>query len=225
MDDRDFDYTSEMKNHYKDSDVAEEYHKSHKEDGPWRHRLIANRERTTVKSLLKEVPHQSALDIPTGTGKLAPVFAETGTSVLACDVSEAMLERAHREFSDNNVKNVRFQICDAEAITETVEEKFDVAVCLRLLHRVPTEKKRDILSELGEVADHVIASTAIESRYHQIRRRTRRRLTGENESRGNCYETPETTRRIFSERFEIVARRPVLKLLSQEYVYLLRPNQ
>ncbi len=223
-DDRSFDYLSEMKDHYKSDEVAEEYHEAFSGDDSWRHRLIADRERDAVKTLLMEVPHETVLDIPTGTGKLAPVFADAGSSVIACDISRNMLKIAEAEYDQHGVSNTRFQICDAEAISETLDERFDVAISLRLLHRVPTDVKRTILSELGAVGDYVIASTAIETSFHRIRRNARRRVLGGDE-RNHAYESPETTREIMTDGFEIVASKRVLPVLSQEHVFLLRPTE
>lgn len=222
-DDRSFDYTSEMKEYYKSDDVAEEYHEAFSNGGSWRHRLIADRERNAVKSLLAKVPHETVLDIPAGTGKLAPVFADVDSSVLACDISENMLRVAESEYDRCGVEDVRYQISDAERVTDTIDETFDVAVCLRLLHRVPTENKHRILSELATVGDYVIISTGIETNFHKLRRRARQRILGGDE-RNHCYETPSDTRNLFTDKCEIVASKRVLPILSQEQVYLLRPN-
>ncbi|WP_247729250.1 class I SAM-dependent methyltransferase [Halovivax limisalsi] len=216
-----FDYASEMKEYYRSEEVASSYHDAYGEDGHWRHRLIASRERAVVESLVSAVPCETVLDLPTGTGKLAPVFAETGSAVLACDISEAMLGRAEREYARAGVVNRRFAVCDATSVSEVVGNRFDVAVCLRLLHRVPTDVKRRILSELAAVADHVVVSTGIESPFHAARRRLRYRLLGGDE-RGHCYETAAKTRDLFTREFDVLDARWVLPVLSQERVYLLR---
>ena len=135
-----------------------------------------------------------------------------------------MLKIAEAEYDQHGVSNTRFLICDAEAISETLDERFDVAISLRLLHRVPTDVKRTILSELGAVGDYVIASTAIETSFHRIRRNARRRVLGGDE-RNHAYESPETTREIMTDGFEIVASKRVLPVLSQEHVFLLRPTE
>lgn len=221
MDDKgSFDYTSEMKKYYESDEVATDYYAAYTEEGNWRHKLIANRERGAIEKMLQAVPHDTVLDIPAGTGKLAPVFGRLDSNVVACDISENMLQIAKSEFNDAGVTDARFQICDAEEITETIDETFDVAVSLRLFHRVPTDVKRNILSELGSVADYVIVSTAVETRFHVFRRAVRQSIFGGDE-RGHCYETPEVTKDIFSDGFEIISWKRVLPVLSQERVYLL----
>ena len=218
-----FDYKSEMKEYYKSDEVAGEYHEAFSDEGSWRHRLIADRERKAVETLLGRVPHDTVLDIPTGTGKLAPVFVALESSVMACDISENMLRVAESEYDRAGHQAAEFRVCDAEQIAKTLDSSFDVAVCLRLLHRVPGETKRAILRELGAVADFVIASTAIESSFHKVRRWIRRGLLGGDE-RGHCYETPAATRAIFTDGFEVIDSKQVLPLVSQEHVYLLKPD-
>lgn len=213
-----------MKEHYSSDEVATEYHEAFSDRGSWRHRVIANRERSVVRTLLRRVPNEEVLDVPTGTGKLAPVFAESGSAVMACDISESMLRAAKSEYEEVGPDNVRFQVCDAEELSETLEGTFDVAVCLRLLHRVPRVTKRQILYELGTVADHVIVSTAVESKFHKVRRWIRRRIFG-GDPRGHCYETLPETENMFTEGFDVIASRHVFPLVSQERVYLLRPDE
>lgn len=221
--DTSFDYISDMKEYYRSDDAAKKYQADFSDRGSWRHRIIANRERSVVRTLLRRVPHGEVLDIPTGTGKLAPVFAESGSDVVACDISESMLQTAKSEYHHLGPSNVQFQICDAEKISETLERGFDIAVCLRLLHRVPSDIKRKILRELGAVAGHVIVSTAVKSQYHKVRRWIRRRLLS-GDPRGNCYETPAVTKSIFTDGFDVITWKRVLPLFSQERVYLLRSD-
>ncbi len=223
-DEKPLDYSEEMKNHYKNDDVAQKYYQAYSDEGTWRHKLIANRERNAVASLLKRIPDDSVLDIPTGTGKLAPIFAKTGSKVLACDISENMLDIAEEEFNRYGIYDAQFQVCDAEKVSKTLNHEFDVAISLRLLHRVPTDVKRTILAEIGAISDYVIVSTAIETPFHEVRRDIRQRILGGDE-RNHGYESPETTHEIMTDGFEIIASKRVLPLLSQEQVYLLQPTE
>lgn len=221
--DASFDYGSDMREYYSSKEVADEYHESFSDQGSWRHRVIANRERTAVRALLKQVPHDTVLDIPTGTGKLAPVFAESASSVMACDISEQMLRIAKSEYDRSGIGDVRFRVCDAERVSKAIDRTFDVAVCLRLLHRVPHDKKRQILHELGNAAKYVIASTGVESKFHEVRRWIRKKILG-GDDRGHCYETLSETQEVLRDGFDIVTSKHVLPLISQERIYLLRPN-
>ncbi|MGB9961589.1 class I SAM-dependent methyltransferase [Halobacterium sp. MBLA0001] len=227
-DDESFNYSSEMRNHYKSDEVAKEYHSAFANKENWRHALIARRERKAIGTLLEKIPNGTIIDIPTGSGKLAPVFAAHGSEVVACDISENMLQIAEQEFEQAGVKQAQFQVSDAEHISEEINENFDVAVCLRLLHRVPAETKQNILKELGSIADYIIASTGVETRFHQLRRGLRQRTIGGDlgdGERGNCYESPQRTEEIFSTGFEIIESKKILPILSQEHIFLLKNNE
>ncbi|MFN9773699.1 MAG: class I SAM-dependent methyltransferase [Burkholderiales bacterium] len=221
----DFDYERDTKDHYKRGDVAEEYHAAFTSDRgwkAWRHRVVAESERDAVRRLLGRVPHERVLDLPCGTGKLAPVFADLGSSVTGCDISADMLALAEREYATRGVVS-RLRVCDAERIVETLGERFHVAVCLRLLHRVPSSVKRSILAQLRGCADHAIVSAGIESTFHRGRRVVRRAMFGGDAS-ALCFAAEEELLGLIEEHFEIVERRWVIPFASQEMVFLLRPR-
>ncbi len=220
-----FDYERDTKDHYKRAEVATEYHAAFTSDRgwkAWRHRVVADGERDAVRRMLARVPHARVLDLPCGTGKLAPVFAGLGSSVTACDISTDMLSLADREYATHGV-TARLRPCDAERIVETLGERFDVAVCLRLLHRVPTPVKRAILAQLRACADHAIVSVGIESTFHRGRRVVRRAMFGGDAS-ALCFAAEQELVGLMEEHFEIVDRRWVLPFASQEMLYLLSPK-
>jgi 2-polyprenyl-3-methyl-5-hydroxy-6-metoxy-1,4-benzoquinol methylase len=219
-----FDYQHETKDHYKSVAVASRYHASFSGARGWRTlraRSVATRERAVVAKLLQRVPHGKILDLPAGTGKLAPIFAALGGSVVACDISPAMLEFARREYPAAGCTNVDFRICDAEQITRTLGQRFDVAVCLRLLHRVPSDVRGRILAELAACADHAIVSMGIESGYHRGRRHVRSWLFGSGTD-DLCFKSFATFQTELKAHFEILAHKPILPGLSQEMIFLLR---
>ena len=113
------------------------------------------------------------------------------------------------------------RICDAERITATLGERFDVAVCLRLLHRVPSDVRARMLAELAAAADHVIVSMGIETGYHRARRHLRTRLVG-GSADGLCYEPLDAFQPQLTAAFDVLARRWILPGLSQEMIFLLR---
>jgi 2-polyprenyl-3-methyl-5-hydroxy-6-metoxy-1,4-benzoquinol methylase len=222
-----FDYQRDTREYYQNAAVATAYHAGFAgAGGGWRtlrFRAVADRERAAIAAFLRRVPHRRILDLPAGTGKLAPVFAALGGSVVACDIAGAMLEIAQQEYAAAGCVDADFRICDAERLTATIDERFDVAVCLRLLHRVPVEARQRILAELAACADHAIVSMGIESGYHKVRRHWRSRLLGGGAS-ALCYDSSATVRSQLEAHFEILATRWVLPGLSQEMVFLLRPK-
>jgi len=218
-----FDYQQETKDHYKAAEVASAYHAAFAGARGWRTlpaRSVAARERAVVAQFLRRIPHGRVLDLPAGTGKLAPVLAPLGGSVVASDISPAMLEIARREYDQAGCTDVDFRICDAEQITATLGQGFDAVVCLRLLHRVPPDVRRRVLAQLAACADHAIVSMGIETPYHRARRRVRSWLVGGNVG-ALCYESPSAARTQLTAHFHVLAQKWILPGLSQEMIFLL----
>lgn len=222
----DFDYERDTKNHYKSVQVAMKYHESFnraKMMKNLRYRLIANREKKIVYKFLSMIPHKTVLDIPAGTGKLAPVFKKLKAKVLSGDVSEAMLAIAKTTYEKlGYYENVDFVICDAEKIFQTVHNRFESAVCLRLLHRVPPKVKTTILKQLAMIAPYSIISFGLDTFWHRFRRSLIRMLFN-----GEILKTPlvEKISDIvykINEHFEVINFKYVLPILSKEVVFLLR---
>jgi SAM-dependent methyltransferase len=222
-----FDYQQETKDHYQSTEVARAYHTAFSGARGWRTlraRSVAARERAVVAQLLEGIAHGKILDLPAGTGKLAPVFAALGGAVIACDISAPMLEIARREYPAAGCTNVVFRVCDAEQITGTLRQRFDVAVCLRLLHRVPSDVRDRILAELAASADHAVVSMGIENVYHRARRHARNWIFGDGTD-ALCYERLRAFRTQLEAHFDILAQRSILPGLSQEMIFLLRPRE
>lgn len=219
---KEFEYESDMKNYYKSDEVAQKYFEAYNSKLNFRGRFIAFFERRSVHQFLVQIPNSTLLDIPTGTGKLAPVFKKIDANVMACDISKQMLDIAKMEFDKCGLNQADFKVCDAEKINETLNQKFDVAVCLRLLHRVPDQVKENILKELSEVANHCIVSVGIETGFHKIRRIIREKLLG-GDVRDHCFSNQNEILNLLLQHFEIINSKSIFPLVSQEKIYLLKP--
>ena len=219
-----FDYEERTRDNYKSDELAENYHRAFSGARSWRalrFRLVASRERATIGRFLSRVPAESVLDIPAGTGKLAPVFQARGLAVTACDVSENMLRVARREYESRGYERVGFQVCDAAKIRETLDRDFDVAVCLRLLHRVPSDVTSAILAELAASAVHTIASFGVESAYQRARLFLRRRAFG-GDAEELCFRTIPEIHALVAPHFDVLDSAWIVPFLSRERVFLLK---
>jgi SAM-dependent methyltransferase len=219
-----FSYEKDTKHHYQSNCVAEKYYANYALEKGWRSlrfRTVAHRERELISRYMRKVPHASILDIPAGTGKLALIFKDAGSWVQECDISENMLSIARKEFQSIEYDNVEFQVCDAERINETINKHFDLAICLRLLHRVPTGTKYNILKQLATSADYAIVSVGVESSYHKYRRSIRNALF-KGGTDALCYESKGEMRKIIEKHFEIIECSWLIPAVSQEMIYLLR---
>lgn len=219
-----FDYERDTRRFYQDEATAQRYHDMFMSRSGWRNlpsRVVARCERRVVKTMLERVPHRSALDIPAGTGKLAGVFASLGTRVLASDISPSMLKRAESEFSRVGHPEVGFQVADAADLGGFDDAAFDVVVCLRLMHRVPSGLRARMLEEFARVAPWAIISYGIENRFHKLRRKTRAAIFGgQNDALCFCHLADALAE--LQPHFEVVAKTWIAPALSQELILLLR---
>lgn len=218
-----FDYQKETKNHYKDDQTAQIYNEAFKSK-KWKtlnSQIIAKREVKIISKMLGRVPHSKVLDIPVGTGKLASLLTRECSDITACDISENMLGLARVEFEKYDCDKLKLLICDAEKICESLNDHFDLAISLRLMHRVPGDVKNNILSELSSASDYAIVSFGMDSFFHSIRRLVRSAIFGgETHTLGG--EPLDLIKKRIMKNFEILAKKRVLPGLSQEVIFLLR---
>jgi 2-polyprenyl-3-methyl-5-hydroxy-6-metoxy-1,4-benzoquinol methylase len=219
-----FEYERDTRNFYQNDATAQRYHAMFVSPSGWRNlpsRVVARREQRAIEHLLTQVPHRTALDIPAGTGKLAGIFAALATRVVASDVSASMLKVAEAEYSRIGYDRVSFQVEDATDLGNFERGEFDVAVCLRLMHRVPASLRRVMLGELARVAPHAIVSFGIENGFHKTRRAVRTAMFGGLKD-SLCFCSMAEARAELQPMFEILERIWIAPALSQEVVFLLK---
>jgi SAM-dependent methyltransferase len=222
-----FDYERDTRSFYQDDDTARRYHHMFMSPSGWRNfpsRVVARRERRAIESLLDQVPHRTALDLPAGTGKLAGIFAARDTRVVASDISASMLKLAEAEYARAGCTGARFQVEDATDLARFREGSFDVVVCLRLMHRVPSGLRRRMLREFARVAPCTIVSFGIESGFHKMRRELRAAVFGGSRT-PLCFCSIEQARAELSADFEVLGQIWIAPALSQEMVFLLRSRR
>lgn len=222
-------YEEETRTFYQNDAKAQEYHAWYTTRGGlngWRFRHIAQKERDAVARLLRLVPHARVIDVPAGTGKMAPVFKASSSTVLACDVSQNMLSFAEAEYRRVGV-DAEFKVLDLEFASTQITEPVDVTVCVRLMHRLPEDLRTRMLGEIAKLSKHAIVSFAVDSPYERFRRRLRRMLFSKGGDGVPVHETWPTREALEADlgrQFTIVQRTPVGELISSEVMYLLRSD-
>jgi SAM-dependent methyltransferase len=223
-----FDYEEGTRSHYQDDSVARNYHAEFTQlkglNGA-RFRFIASRERRAVRTLLKQLSAKRVIDVPAGTGKMAPVFREFGCSVTACDVSGNMLSIARETYQAEGPDDVSFQVVDLESGTQTLAGPFDVVVCVRLMHRVPDDVKGRMLSQIAALAPHAIVSFGVDSGYQRLRRSIRAMAFRSRDAGAETRPTADGIRELVTRNFEIERDIPVAAGISAERMYLLKSRQ
>lgn len=111
-----------------------------------------DREQAAMTRVLATVPHGATLlDVPVGTGRFLPLYAERSLKVVGVDKSEDMLAEARKKSRD--------AVLQTGDLFDLVfpPGHFDYAVCVRLLNWLETDELPPAFSELGRVARTVIA--------------------------------------------------------------------
>lgn len=114
--------------------------------------MVAGTQARVLTNMVGRIKDREILDVGTGTGRAALLFARGGARVTAVDASEAMLAIARQRAAAQMV-DVRFQVGDAHAL-DFKERSFDAVVCLRVLMHSP--KWRRCIAELCRVADRLV---------------------------------------------------------------------
>lgn len=117
------------------------------------------RELACISAALDDVPFGSAvLDLPCGSGRLAPMLLGKGFNITEADYSKPMLEAAERYCIANyaamsNLGQITFEQQDISNTT-FVDKQFSAVICSRLFHHYSTSTLRSqVLKELLRISD------------------------------------------------------------------------
>ena len=111
-------------------------------------RIVAEAQADVVGRFAGDTAGRRILDVGTGTGRAALLFARAGAVVTGIDASEEMLAIA-RDRARTESTTVRFERGDAHELP-FADRSFDVVVCLRVLMHTPDWPR--VIAELCRVA-------------------------------------------------------------------------
>jgi ubiquinone/menaquinone biosynthesis C-methylase UbiE len=221
------DYKSKTKLAYQDEKIASSYKNAY-ENGwsrkNYRAKIIATREQEIVKFFLDKIKKDNVkkvLDIPAGTGKITKILLDNNFKTTSADISAKMLDQIDRNLLDNK-NHYECVVADASELPFK-NASFDLITNIRLLHRVPLEVKRKILSEAYRVSKkYLIVSFGVDSCFQKFRLFLRRIfITKLNSSPGR--ETKKNIKKeIENSGFKIVKVKQVIPFISNEIIYLLK---
>jgi ubiquinone/menaquinone biosynthesis C-methylase UbiE len=115
--------------------------------------LVAADQAKTLSDFAGRIQNRRILDVGTGTGRAALLFARGGARVTAIDASEQMLEVARARAAAEDVHGITFGVGDVHAL-DFPDGSYDVVCCLRVLMHTP--RWRLALSELCRVAGQLV---------------------------------------------------------------------
>lgn len=107
-------------------------------------------EHRTVAGYLNRVQPSRVLDVPVGTGRFLPLYAERDCKVIGIDVSDDMLEQAKARAAGSSM-TARLEIGDVTNL-DFPDASFDLVICVRLLNLLDFDTYQKAIAELARVA-------------------------------------------------------------------------
>lgn len=214
-------YGSETRNAYGAAKAAD-YRAQLRRSG-WM-RFTMDREKAIVRKLISEQRLSSTeriLDMPCGTGVLAPVLADCGAQVIAADISHAMLTWAQREYACH--PRVTFAIADACSMPFK-DEAFEGALVIGFLHRLSEDVRLTLLRELRPlVREFLIVSYSADSSLQRVKKHLIRWVRRHHESAPHPVAKQQLEAEFATARFRVERTFYVAPAFSAERIALLRP--
>ena len=179
-----------------------------------RGRLVDRRERELVARALAAsglAPHGRVLDLPAGTGRLAPLLSAHAAAVLGADRSREMLRLAATYYG---------MAVQADVVALPFSDgAFDAVVSLRLLGHLPPAVRADALAELARVCHGPLVVAFYDSTWLT---RLRRRF-GAAARRGSWFAEPlhRTRETLLASGFRVRLALPLMPFVSETWILLL----
>lgn len=219
------DYQKETRIAYRTSARAEAYKRYHSAGWTWG-RIATWFEQKCIHRLLARRAWSAAdvvLDIPCGTGILAPTLAPFGPKVVAGDISLEMMRLADSAYAAASFGGLVQS--DITAIP-FADARFTVVVTLGFMHRAPVDIRRRALAELHRVcADTAIISYSLTSAAQRLKHWLLRATSSRHVPAPCAISMEEAEQEIGEAGFHILKRLAVVPLLSSEWLYLLSKNR
>lgn len=128
-------------------EIAATYEEDRKSEHLW------HIEQVYMEKVISLLPEESSiLDIPVGTGRFLDIYQKKNNHVVGVDVSQAMLNEACNKIVS---KHIHLELGDAEAL-KYPDCRFEYVFCWRLLHLVPHDVLRTVISEIARVSSQKI---------------------------------------------------------------------
>ena len=125
--------------------LAEWYDAKQGDNGDLWHRALID---PTLFRILGSVQGHDVLDLACGNGYISRKMAREGARVTGVDASEPVIELARMRERQASL-GIKYNVCDAAALSPLTEGSFDAAVCNMALMDIPRAK--EAVSEVSRV--------------------------------------------------------------------------
>lgn len=122
---------------------------------------------------------KTVLDAPCGTGRMSIVMYQQGFDVCSADLGDGALKLARLNFHQAGMRDIEPIKANLEQLLFE-DNSFDLVLCFRLYHHLPTETARKrIVGELCRVSKRYVLISYIHAlAYTSLRRELKKQLLG-----------------------------------------------
>jgi SAM-dependent methyltransferase len=164
-------YESQTKNAYRNKIKAKDYQDQYIKGSKWA-RFTMWRQKNATSSLLNLCDlceSDIILDAPCGTGLIGELLNNYSSSVIAADISLEMIELAQSEYEKNKFLGfIQADLTKAPFLNDT----FKCVIVLSLMHRLPAEIRKKVLSEVFRLSNHyAVISYSIENTTQKLKQK------------------------------------------------------
>ncbi len=176
--------------------------------GPRTHR----REVAAIKQLLRHpmLTTGAWLDVPSGAGRVSGLLPQP---VFQVDRDKAMLAACAHGVTSR-------QVCASALHLPFADASFAGVLCLRLMQHLDTAQRQHAIREFARVTRGVVLFSYFEARSVQSWRRTIRRAFGKTRSGRTAVAWPALRGELAAAGLRVLARRPLLRFLSEQTLVL-----
>jgi SAM-dependent methyltransferase len=164
-------YESDTRDAYKEKSKAERYRAQYVQGAKWA-RFTMWKQKRMIRRILAKCNLSASdrlLDFPCGAGYIGRLACQYPARVFAADISQEMVNLARQEFGGENFGG--FFLGDlAHAPLRT--GAFRCVVVLALMHRLPTEIRREVISSIARLSsEYVVVSYSVASPIQKLKQR------------------------------------------------------
>ncbi|MDC0083802.1 class I SAM-dependent methyltransferase [Oceanospirillaceae bacterium] len=214
-------YEIHTKNAYRNTKKAKEYQDQYIKGAKWA-RFTMWRQKGIIQKFIGHcqiAKGDSILDIPCGTGYAGRILSDIKGDIFASDISIEMMDLAVGQYKQSNFSG--FVQADITQIPFP-KGRFRSIIVLALMHRLPSELRAQVLSEMNRVSSkYVIISYSVESFSQRVKQWLLLKIKRTHIPAPASIPVNVMREEIASAGFTIIKKKHIMFFLSAKVVFLI----
>ncbi len=217
------DYERDTRHAYQTRARAMSYRDYQQRDWSWG-RLSTVMEQRALRRMMRPLLHPDdlVLDMPCGTGILAPLLTAARARVVAADISTEMMALALETYAATCVAHAQADITALPFRSGSI----DTVMTIGFMHRVPPGVRRAALQEIARVSRRfAIVSFSLDSPLQRVKHAVLRAVTSRHVPAPSPAHGGQVEAEIRAAGCRVAARVAILPWLSAEWLYLIEKTE